>query len=79
MVKKKKDLPRVLNQQAAKTLLEDNGWSMTIGGKHSVKMEKTGQRPITLPHHHGQDYSASLADAILRQAGLKSLKRRWRR
>jgi predicted RNA binding protein YcfA (HicA-like mRNA interferase family) len=36
-----------------------------------VKMEKPGHRPITLPMHHGSDYSRSLTAAILRQAGLK--------
>lgn len=69
MVKKK--LPRVLNQQKAKKLLEAEGWTETLGGKHVVKMEKEGCRPITLPMHHGEDYSASLTSAILRQAGLK--------
>jgi predicted RNA binding protein YcfA (HicA-like mRNA interferase family) len=67
----KSDLPRVLNQQKAKRLLESKGWVETLGGKHSVKMEKDGCRPITLPMHHGKDYSASLTSAILRQAGLK--------
>lgn len=41
-------LPRVLNQQSAKRLLEDNGWEETLGGKHVVKMEKPGRRPIAL-------------------------------
>jgi predicted RNA binding protein YcfA (HicA-like mRNA interferase family) len=67
----KRHLPRVLNQRKAKRLLEDNGWTETIGGKHAVKMEKEGCRPITLPMHHGEDYSASLTSAILRQAGLR--------
>ena len=64
-------LPRVLNQQSAKRLLEDNGWEETLGGKHVVKMEKPGRRPITLPKHRGHDYSRDLTDRILRQAGLK--------
>jgi predicted RNA binding protein YcfA (HicA-like mRNA interferase family) len=34
-------------------------------------MEKAGQRPITLPMHHGGDYSRGLTAAILREAGLK--------
>ena len=67
----KRDLPSVLNQQKAKKLLESQGWIETLGGKHSVKTEKDGCRPITLPMHHGKDYSASLTSAILRQAGLK--------
>lgn len=63
--------PRVMNQQAAKALLEHHGWTETLGGKHSVKMEKPGQRPITLPHHGGKDYSRDLTSSILREAGLK--------
>ena len=71
MAANKNRLPRVLNQKSAKELLERNGWTETLGGKHNVKMEKPGQRPITLPKHRGQDYSRGLRDAILRQAGLK--------
>lgn len=52
-------------------MLISNGWTPTIGGKHNVKMEKRGCRPITLPMHGGRDYSASLTNAILREAGLK--------
>ena len=59
-----------LNQKRAKKLLEQNGWRETRGGKHVVKMEKVGKRPITLPHHQGRDYSKGLAAAILKQAGL---------
>jgi hypothetical protein len=52
--------------------LEANGWTETIGGKHNVKMEKPGQRPITLPHDKGGGgYARGLTAAILRQAGLK--------
>lgn len=43
---------------------------MTQGGKHVVKMEKEGLRPITLPHHRGATYGKALTAAILRQAGL---------
>jgi predicted RNA binding protein YcfA (HicA-like mRNA interferase family) len=64
-------LPRVLSQRSAKKLLEEHGWTETLGGKHVVKMEKPGRRPITLPHHRGSDYSRSLTEALLRQAGLK--------
>jgi hypothetical protein len=52
----KNAIPRVLNQRSAKRLLEERGWVETLGGKHVVKMEKTGARPITLPRHHGRDY-----------------------
>jgi hypothetical protein len=41
---------RVRNQRSMKRLLEANGWTETLGGKHVVKMTKPGQRPITLPH-----------------------------
>jgi len=43
---------------------------MTRGGKHVVKMEKAGERPITLPRHGGKTYGKGLTAAILRQAGL---------
>ena len=65
------DIPRVMSQRTAKRLLKEHGWVETVGGKHSVKMEKDGERPITLPMHQGRDYSAALTNAILRQAGLK--------
>lgn len=68
---KQRDLPRVLNQTSFIKLLETEGWTHAIGGKHSVKMVKTGERPITLPRHKGRDYSASLTSDILRQAGLR--------
>lgn len=64
-------LPKVLSQAKARALLVEHGWKQTLGGKHNVKMEKDGQRPITLPQHKGRDYSPDLTDAILRQAGLK--------
>jgi predicted RNA binding protein YcfA (HicA-like mRNA interferase family) len=60
----------VLNQKKARALLEANGWTCERGGKHVIKMTKAGKRPITLPHHHGRDYSPGLAAAIRRQAGL---------
>ena len=64
------DVPKTLDQRTAQKLLERNGWARTIGGKHNVKMEKSGQRPITLPQHRGQQYSRALTRSILRQAGL---------
>jgi predicted RNA binding protein YcfA (HicA-like mRNA interferase family) len=60
------------NQRSIKRLLEANGWTETVGGKHVVKMTKPGHRPITLPHDKsGGGYPIGLAMAILRQAGLK--------
>lgn len=61
-----------LSQKKAKEVLCENGWSETIGGKHSVKMVKPGHRPITLPMPKGRDYSQGLTRAILRQAGIES-------
>lgn len=60
-----------LNQKKAIKLLGANGWTRTHGGKHQVKMTKPGNRPITLPQHKGRDYPPGLAQAILKQAGLR--------
>ena len=48
------DLPTTLDQKSARKLLEAHGWTRTKGGKHVIKMEKQGKRPITLPKHGGQ-------------------------
>jgi predicted RNA binding protein YcfA (HicA-like mRNA interferase family) len=60
----------LLNQKSAQKLLEANGWTKTKGGKHNIKMDKPGERPITLPKHKNEDYSKGLTAAIKRQAGL---------
>lgn len=60
-----------LNQKRAIKLLREHGWTQTRGGKHQIKMVKGGRRPITLPQHKGRDYPAGLAQAILKQAGLR--------
>jgi predicted RNA binding protein YcfA (HicA-like mRNA interferase family) len=62
--------PKTFNQAEARKLLETHGWSCTRGGKHNIKMEKDGMRPITLPRPKGQQYSKGLTRAILRQAGI---------
>jgi predicted RNA binding protein YcfA (HicA-like mRNA interferase family) len=62
--------PKALNQRGMKKLLEANGWVETVGGKHIVKMEKPGHRPITLPANKRRDYPPGLWAAILKQAGL---------
>jgi predicted RNA binding protein YcfA (HicA-like mRNA interferase family) len=62
--------PKLLDQRSARRLLEDNGWELTRGGRHVVKMEKPGHRPITLPRHRGKTYGKGLTAAILKQAGL---------
>jgi len=61
---------QLLNQRRARKLLKEHGWTAEKGGKHVVKMTKRGHRPITLPHHRGEDYSKRLTAAILKQAGL---------
>jgi len=61
---------KLLNQKSARKLLEENGWTMTVGGKHNIKMEKEGHRPITLPKHRNEDYSKGLTAAIKKAAGL---------
>ena len=63
-------IPKTLNHDSLKALLEANGWTCTPGGKHSTKMVKDGQRPITIPRKSGQDFGADLKARILRQAGL---------
>jgi len=72
VIRPERKLPKVLSQSKALALLTERGWTRTLGGKHVVKMEKPGCRPITLPYHKGHDYGPSLTDAILRQAGLKT-------
>ena len=62
---------RTHSQKSLQPLLEANGWTATVGGKHQVKMTKPGHRPITLPMHHGRDYPVGLTVAIMRQAGLR--------
>jgi predicted RNA binding protein YcfA (HicA-like mRNA interferase family) len=62
--------PKTLNQRGMKKLLEANEWVETVGGKHVVKMEKPGHRPITLPANKRRDYPPGLRAAILKQAGL---------
>ena len=63
-------IPKVGSQSTAIRVLREDGWTQTKGGKHNVKMSKPGQRPVTLPHHGGKDYSKGLWAAILREAGL---------
>ncbi len=64
-------LPKRLSQKKAIALLREHGWVQTLGGKHVVKMEKPGHRPVTLPIHKGEEYGPRLTSAILAQAGLK--------
>ena len=68
----KRQLPKTMTQRQARSLLEANGWNCIRGGKHVVKMEKEGRRPVTLPSHNGETYSVSLTREILKSAGLLS-------
>lgn len=64
-------LPKTMNQQEAKPLLESIGYKQVDSGKHQIKMNKPGVlRPIVLSHHHGQQYSRDLTARILKEAGL---------
>jgi predicted RNA binding protein YcfA (HicA-like mRNA interferase family) len=67
----KRALPKTTTQREARSLLEEKGWNFTIGGKHVIKMEKDGHRPVTLPHCNGNAYSVGLTARILKEAGLK--------
>lgn len=60
-----------MTQREAESLLTENGWKRTQGGKHVVKMEKEGWPPIILPDCGRQSYSVGLTQSILKQAGLK--------
>jgi predicted RNA binding protein YcfA (HicA-like mRNA interferase family) len=60
-------MPKPLSQKTAKALAEKNGWTETAGGKHNVKMEKAGCRPVTLPHHGGKDWGKDLSARVRKQ------------
>jgi predicted RNA binding protein YcfA (HicA-like mRNA interferase family) len=64
-------MAKLLNQKKAIKLLKKNGWEQSVGGKHSVKMVREGNRPITLPMCKGADYSRSLTSRILELAGIE--------
>lgn len=62
---------RTMTQKELKRLMEQHGWTATAGGKHQVKMEKDGHRPVTLPMKKGSSYPVGLTRAILKQAGIR--------
>lgn len=64
-------LPRTMTQREAVSLLKYYGWTKETGGKHVVKMTKSGERPITLPSNNRQPYAVGLTAAILKQAKLR--------
>jgi predicted RNA binding protein YcfA (HicA-like mRNA interferase family) len=41
------------------------------GGKHVVKMTKSGKRPVTIPQHGGEVLPVGLSNAILKQAEIE--------
>jgi len=59
------------DQKSMIALLRSHGWTQGKGTKHNVKMEKEGERPITLPMHGRRDYPRDLTSRILKEAGLK--------
>ena len=71
MGKPKPGIPKTLNHDSMVTLLEAHGWTKEIGGKHSTKMTKPGERPVTIPRHRGGDFGPQLRNAILTQSGIK--------
>ena len=57
-----------MTQKEMVKLLTANGWIKTRGGKGShIKMEKQGERPITIPHGELNKYTER---GIRKQAGL---------
>jgi predicted RNA binding protein YcfA (HicA-like mRNA interferase family) len=60
-----------LDQKKAKMLLEEHGWQQAKSGKHQIKMDKPGHRPITLPQHKNRTYGKALTASILREAGIE--------
>jgi len=64
-------LPKTMNQSEAISLLERYGWKQGEGGKHNVKMEKAGCRPVPLPKKQGAQYTVEMTRRILKEAGLK--------
>ncbi|HZK35777.1 MAG TPA: type II toxin-antitoxin system HicA family toxin [Aeromicrobium sp.] len=66
----KPKIPKTVNHDKLKAILESEGWTCVTGGKHSTKMTKDGQRPITIPLKNGKDFGPDFKARILRQAGL---------
>lgn len=64
------EMPKTVNHDTLKTILEANGWDCEVGGKHVTKMVKAGERPITIPRHSGKDFGPRLRGSILKAAGL---------
>jgi hypothetical protein len=49
------------------TLLRSDGWRQEAGGKHQVKMTKSGRRPVTLPDNHRRAYSKGFEAQLRRE------------
>lgn len=57
-----------MTQKKMVALLSSHGWEKVKGGKGShIKMDKSGERPITIPKGELNKYTER---AILKQAGL---------
>ncbi|MCL2418075.1 MAG: hypothetical protein FWD04_02195 [Conexibacteraceae bacterium] len=52
------------------SLLRSDGWRQETGGKHQVKMTKTGMRPVTLPDNHRRAYSKGFEAQLRRETRL---------
>lgn len=52
----------LLDQRRAIRLLTEGGWTQSRGGKHVVKMVKTGKRPVTLGEAPGEAVGLYLWD-----------------
>jgi predicted RNA binding protein YcfA (HicA-like mRNA interferase family) len=50
--------------------LQKEGWTVDRGGKHQVKMVKSGKRPITLPENKRRAYSKGFEAQLRREADL---------
>jgi predicted RNA binding protein YcfA (HicA-like mRNA interferase family) len=59
-----------MSYKEARKILEGLGYAREKAKEHNGKMVKPGKPPITLPLHHGQQYSKGLTRKILKQAGL---------
>ncbi len=58
-------------QKALIKKLKENGWEQGVGGKHQVKMNREGHRPVTIPEFKGETLPVGLSQAILKQAGIE--------
>ena len=48
-------------------LMQRDGWRQEAGGKHQVKMTRSGRRPVTLPDNHRRAYSKGFEAQLRRE------------